>query len=224
MKIIVFAPHPDDECFGAGGSIMKWLEEGHEVNIIWFTDGRAGYRVAKERNELEDCEETRISEEELARRRLEEADAAGEYLGVNKENRHFLKFYDQELKSHINDAVEKIKDIVKDSDRFVIPSANNNHPDHQATHDIAIKVARDLNLHSLEFYVYALYNPLKAEGENLVKNKIGNLRFKVYEALKLHKSEFYTKDMNWQSLAMRDRRRERFGYYKLKDKGKFYNF
>ena len=224
IKIVVFAPHPDDECYGAGGSILKWLEEGHDVHVIWFTDGRAGYRVAKERGDLEDCEETRISEDELAKRRLAEADAAGEFLGVNKKNRHFLKYYDQELKNHINDAVERIREIIKDADRFVIPSANNNHPDHQATHDIAIKVAQNLNLKNLEFYVYALYNPLKAEGENLVKLKIGNLRFKVYEALKLHKSEFYTKDMGWQSLAMRDRRRERFGFYHLKDKGKFYNF
>jgi LmbE family N-acetylglucosaminyl deacetylase len=224
IKIIVFAPHPDDECFGAGGSILKWLEEGHDLHIIWFTDGRAGYRVARERGELEDCEATRISEDELAKRRLAEADAAGDFLGVKKKNRHFLKFYDQELKNHINEAVELIKDIVKDADRFVIPSASNNHPDHQATHDIAIKVAKELNLNSIEFYVYALYNPLKAERENLKKIRIGNLRFKVYEALKFHKSEFFTKDMNWQSLAMRDRRRERFGLYKLKDKGNYYNF
>ena len=225
IKIFVFAPHPDDECYGAGGSILKWLEEGNDdVHIIWFTDGRAGYRVAKERDELEDREETRITEDELAQIRLAEADAAGEFLGVNKKNRHFLKFYDQDLKNHINDAVERIREIIKDADRFVIPSANNNHPDHQATHDIAIKVAQNLGLKNLEFYVYALYNPLKAEGENLVKLKIGNLRFKVYEALKLHKSEFFTKDMGWQALAIRDRRRERFGFYYLKDKGKFYNF
>ena len=120
--------------------------------------------------------------------------------------------------------MEKVKDFVKNTDRFVIPSANNNHPDHQATYDIAIRVAEELNLTKLEFYVYALYNPLNVQRENLIKIKLGDLRFKVYEALKLHKSEFYTKDMNWQSLAIRDRRRERFGVYKLDDKGKFDNF
>ncbi len=203
---------------------MKWLEEGHDVHIIWFTDGRAGYTKAREEDELEDCEETRITEEELARIRLAEADAAGEFLGVKKENRHFLKFYDQELKDHIDDAVKQIIDIVKDADIFVIPSDNNKHPDHQATHDIAVKVAEDLNLINLKFYVFYLYNPLKAQGENLVKNKVGDLRFKVYEALKLHKSQFYTKDMAWQTEAMKLRRTERFGIYYLKDKGKFYNF
>ena len=120
--------------------------------------------------------------------------------------------------------LDNIKDVVKGAGRFVIPSANNNHPDHQATHDIAIKVARELNLVNIEFYVFAAYNPLKAQGENLVKVKVGDLRFKLYEALKLHKSQFYTKDMGPYSLAMKERRRERFGFYSLNDKGKFYNF
>jgi len=224
MKIVIFAPHPDDESYGVGGSIMKWLEEGHEVHIIWFTDGRAGYRKAREQNQLEDCEETRISEDELAKIRLKEADAAGAFLGVNQENRHFLKYHDQELKNTIDNAVERIKDIVVDANRFVIPSDHNGHLDHQATHDIAVKVAQELNLINIEFYTYNLYNPLKAKGDNLVKIRIGNLRYKVYEALKLHRSQFYTFDMVWQTEAMKERRRERFGFYYLKDKGTYYNF
>ena len=60
--------------------------------------------------------------------------------------------------------------------------------------------------------------------EHLLKIKVGNLRLKVYEALKLHKSQFFTKDMGWQSLAMKNRRTERYGVYSLNDKGNFYNF
>jgi len=196
---------------------MKWLEEGHDVHIIWFTDGRAGYRKSREENTLEDCEETRITEGELARIRLAEADAAGEFLGVKKENRHFLKFYDSELNKNIGKAIEQIRDIVRDAGRFVIPSNNNKHHDHQATHDIAVRIAEELNLKDLEFYVYTLYNPLKAQGDHIIKIKLGDLRFKVYEALKIHKSQFYTKDMGWQTDAMREVRRQRFGVFHLKE-------
>jgi len=224
MKIIIFAPHPDDEVFGAGGSILKWLENGHNIHIIWFTDGRAGYRKARERNELKDCKETRINEDQLAEIRLKEANSSAEFLGIKKENRHFLRFYDQELKNHIDEAVEKIKDNIKDANMFVIPSGNNEHPDHQATHDIAIKVAQELKLQNLVFYVFALYNPLKAEGEHLKKVKVGELRYKAYEAFKLHKSQLYIKDFPSLSLWIRGKRRDRYGYYKLKDVGKFYNF
>jgi LmbE family N-acetylglucosaminyl deacetylase len=224
LKIIVFAPHPDDEVYGAGGSILRWIEEGHDIHVIWLTDGRAGYRKAREKNELVDCEETRISEDKLAEIRIQEADAAAVFLGIKKENRHFLKFHDQELKNHIDEGVKKIKHIVIDSDRFVIPSGNNEHPDHQATHDIAVKVAQELKLYDLEFYVFAVYNPLKAEGEHLVKVKVGDFRFKAYESIKLHNSQFFTKSMAPQSLWVKGKRRDRYGYYKLKDQGKFYNF
>ena len=223
LKIFIFAPHPDDECYSCGGSILKWLEQGHEIHIIWFTDGRAGYRAAKERNDLEKCEATNIDEDQLAIIRLAEANDAAEFLGIRKKNRHFLKFYDLELKNHIKEAVSRIKNIVKDADRFVIPSANNNHPDHQASHDIAIEVAKALNLTSVEFYVYALYNILKA-GNHLLVNKIGDLRLKVYEAVKLHKSLFYIKSNELETKALKSRRKDRFGVYNLYEKGKYFNF
>jgi LmbE family N-acetylglucosaminyl deacetylase len=224
VKIVIFAPHPDDETFGAGGSIIKWLEEENDIHIIWLTDGRAGYRKPREEKSLDDCEETRISEEELANIRLEEAKTVAGFLGVKKKNRHFLKFYDQELKDNIEEAVEKIKQIVRNADIFVIPSNNNDHPDHQATYDIAIKIAEELDHNVLHFYVYNLHAPLRVQKENLIKIKVGNLRFKVYEALKLYKSQFYTKDMKWQAEVMKERRTEKFGLFNLRDRGKFYNF
>jgi len=33
-RILVVAPHPDDETLGAGGSIAKWASEGHEVTVL----------------------------------------------------------------------------------------------------------------------------------------------------------------------------------------------
>jgi LmbE family N-acetylglucosaminyl deacetylase len=135
-----------------------------------------------------------------------------------------LKIYDQELRDNIEHAVEKIKQIGRNADIFVIPSNNNEHPDHQATHDIAIKVAEELGLNNLKFYVYNLHAPLRVQKENIIKIKVGDLRLKVYKALKLHKSQFYTKDMKWQTEVMKERRTEKFGHFKLKDKGNFYNF
>ncbi|MBA7660754.1 hypothetical protein ES703_68760 [subsurface metagenome] len=88
----------------------------------------------------------------------------------------------------------------------------------------AIKVAQELNLQNLVFYVFALYNPLKAEGEHLVKIKMGDLRQKLYDGLQIYKSQFWSKEMSRNSLWVKGKRRERFGYYKFEDIGKFYNF
>ena len=36
-KILIIAPHPDDELFGCGGTIIKWQEASHEVHVIYLT-------------------------------------------------------------------------------------------------------------------------------------------------------------------------------------------
>lgn len=33
MKVLIIAPHPDDEVLGCGGLIAKYLDEGHEVYV-----------------------------------------------------------------------------------------------------------------------------------------------------------------------------------------------
>jgi LmbE family N-acetylglucosaminyl deacetylase len=33
-RILVIAPHPDDETLGAGGTIAKYVEDGHQVSIL----------------------------------------------------------------------------------------------------------------------------------------------------------------------------------------------
>ena len=68
MKIVVFAPHPDDEIYGCGGSILKWMEEGHDVHIVYVTDNRVLITWGKEHNQLleeEAKDYINLSEEEI---------------------------------------------------------------------------------------------------------------------------------------------------------------
>ena len=39
MKYLVIAAHPDDEVLGCGGSIAKWTNNGHEVNLLIMSEG-----------------------------------------------------------------------------------------------------------------------------------------------------------------------------------------
>jgi len=39
MNVLVIAAHADDEVLGAGGSIARWTREGHDVSVLFFTDG-----------------------------------------------------------------------------------------------------------------------------------------------------------------------------------------
>ena len=37
MNIAIISPHQDDETLGAGGAILKWMDEGHKVSWINVT-------------------------------------------------------------------------------------------------------------------------------------------------------------------------------------------
>ena len=40
MKILIFSAHMDDETFGLGGTILKYIDEGHSVHVISLCKGR----------------------------------------------------------------------------------------------------------------------------------------------------------------------------------------
>jgi LmbE family N-acetylglucosaminyl deacetylase len=227
MKIVVFAPHPDDEIYGAGGSILKWMEEGHDVHVVYVTDNCALITWGKKHDDLieEGIEDyINLSEEEIGKIGLEEARSVAKAYGFPDSNVHFFEFHDQDAMNQINNGVKMTKDIIKDADRIVIPGDNNNHPDHQATHNIVKRAALELNLAKAEFYVYAIHNAQKAPMEKQVKVKIADYRFKIYEIMKLYKTQLLFKiaRIGWETLPRK--RSERFGVFHLEDAGKFYNF
>ncbi|MBY9011038.1 MAG: PIG-L family deacetylase [Candidatus Lokiarchaeota archaeon] len=227
MKIVIFVPHPDDEIYGAGGSILKWMEEGHNVHIVYVTDNRALITWGKKHDQIieeEAKDYLNLSEEEIGKIGLKEAKIVAKAFGFPNNKVHLFEFHDQDAMNQIEKGIDLSKKLIIDADRIVLPSNNNNHPDHQATHTIAKNAAIELNLLNTEFYVYAIYNLMKAPMEKQVKVRIADYRFKIYEIMKLYKTQLLFKDtrLGWQTLTRK--RAERFGVYSLKDAGNFYNF
>jgi LmbE family N-acetylglucosaminyl deacetylase len=223
LKIVVFAPHPDDEIFGCGGSVLKWIEEGHQVHVIYVTDNRALIEWGiKEDQLLEDkaAGYIKLSGDELAKICLKEAEDVVRAFGLPEENAHFFKIHDQDAENNIELGVSLSKEIIKDADRIVMPCDNNNHNDHQATHTIAKTAARELNL-DIEYYVYALYNVMKAPREKHLKIKISEYNEQLYDIMKLYKTQLCLKDsrMGWKTLTRK--RMERFGVFKLEEMNKY---
>lgn len=228
MKIIVFAPHPDDEIFGCGGSILKWMNEGHDVHIVYVTDNRASIKWGIRENQLlyEEAEDyINLSEEELAEIALKEAVEVSKSFGFSDSNTHFYKFHDQKAMNNIKLGASLSKEIIKKSDRIIIPSDNNNHPDHQATHTMVKKAAHELNLSTAEFYIYALYNVLKVPKNKQLKIRTEQFSNRLYELMKGYKTQLCLKDtrMGWEWVLKR-KRIERYGVFKLEDMNSFVNF
>ena len=83
---LVIAPHPDDETLGCGGLLAAKALAGHEVRVVFVTDGAGSHP----RHPL-------LQPAELARLRRAEALAALGELGVPAGQAHFLEAADGSL-------------------------------------------------------------------------------------------------------------------------------
>jgi len=224
---VVFAPHPDDEVFGCGGSILKWISENHDVHIIYVTDNRALIKwLNQNANDLIEEEAKKymnLSENEIAEIGLKEAEDAAKEFGFSESNVHLLKIYDQDAINKIDLGISLSKEILKDAERVIIPGDINSHPDHQAAHLIGKKAAKELNLKKAEFYVYYM-NPMNAPKDKRTAIKTLEYREKLFEIMSIYKTQLCLKGMRdaWETLKRR--RSERFGVFKFEDMNKYYNF
>jgi len=130
-RILVFAPHPDDETWGCGGVIAKRISQGFEVIVVVMTDGRYAF------SEVLGIESDPTPEELTLIRRKEVMSATG-ILGVPSDNVLFLDFVDGKLNEFEKEAEEKVAGILKKSAPVEVyfPYRKDCHPDHRATNQI----------------------------------------------------------------------------------------
>jgi LmbE family N-acetylglucosaminyl deacetylase len=120
-KVLVFAPHPDDDLIGCGGSIAKHIKKGNEVAIAYMTSGESG--------------SLKYSKEELAKIREQEAKNAAAIIGVKEV--YFLKNPDGYLE-YCKESLIKVIELIRTAkpDIVYIPHEFDGHKDHQATHKL----------------------------------------------------------------------------------------
>jgi len=143
-RVMVFAPHPDDESIAAGGLIAAAAARGIAVRVVFVTDGENNpwAQRAFERRWGIGAEERRRWGE---RRRLESLRALA-CLGVAAGSARFLGYPDQFVTDCLLAApraiVGRIADVVAAwrPTLIVAPSLEDRHPDHAAT-AIAIALA-----------------------------------------------------------------------------------
>lgn len=116
-RLLVLAPHPDDEVIGCGGVIAQHLRENRSVRVVIATDG------TKATGASSDTEAYRRMREEEARRGLS-------MLG-NLEGLYFLGFPDRGLTDAVADRLaEHLREFRPDL--VCVPSPVEIHPDHIA--------------------------------------------------------------------------------------------
>src|SRR5690625_190815 len=135
MKVLVFAPHNDDEVLGVGGTIARYVEEGHEVFVCEVTSGKDQKRLENIRSE---------------------ALAAHQILGVTKT--FFLDLPVIELADiptkELNEAFLNIVKEIKPNIAY-IPHKGDMHIDHTMVAEAAMVALRPVNNPELkEIYAY----------------------------------------------------------------------
>lgn len=122
---IVFAPHPDDEVLGCGGTIALKAMAGADVQVVIMTDGRTSHARF-------------IDAPSLVHMRQLEAIEAGRQLGLEPSAYTFLAIEDQCLNQHSQEAVELVLEVLRrfKPQQVFVPHRHDRLADHVATFKI----------------------------------------------------------------------------------------
>ncbi|MFC7062973.1 PIG-L deacetylase family protein [Halobacillus seohaensis] len=117
-KILVLAPHMDDETIGLGGTIRRHVLEGAEVHCVFSTDGSNS--------------ESSLAREELSKIRKQEIEEVNEILGMK--SIYYMDLPDGNVQS-TPEAQNKLLTLLEEIDPDLIYCTPfvDAHPDHMGT-------------------------------------------------------------------------------------------
>ena len=159
-KLLVLAPHPDDESLACGGLIALLGDSGTDVHIIFVTSGGASHPGSKSH-----------PPKKLARLREREALRACARLGVARGNVSFLRKGDSEL-ARLSDRTrnELSFGIIQKFNKgkissLALPWRRDPHADHRAVYDIGKRALRflDPEMTVIEYPVWLWKNGKEAD-------------------------------------------------------------
>ena len=190
-RILVLAPHPDDECIGCGGAICRYLEQGSRLLVVFVTDGRQGDRDL--RALPADSPQREQMELELVARRRREARCALSVLGVSEFE--FLDAADGELRQQVSPVSERLADILAEfkPDVVMLPFLTDRHADHFAVNTCLVKSIERLQgewLRKLQCFGYEIWSPIYANALVDITAYMSSKR----NALECYQSQLSTRD------------------------------
>jgi N-acetylglucosamine malate deacetylase 1 len=118
-RVLVVAPHPDDETIGCGGTIARLAAAGAKVDVVVVTDGEATIGSAG-------------APEVVAARRRQEVNAACALLGAQPPTH--LGLPDGRVSSAVSRLAEGLQRALERTDPqlLLVPWVLEAHPDHRA--------------------------------------------------------------------------------------------
>ena len=130
-RVLVLAPHPDDEVFGCGAALASLSESGADVTVYLVTDGAGS-------------EPDHARRREIGERRAAESRQALQHIGITKVRQG--GFYDRNLLVDPGRLAEEFERLIREirPDLVFLPSPAEVHPDHRAVAQAFLSVVRGL--------------------------------------------------------------------------------
>lgn len=153
-RVVVLAPHMDDETIGCGGTLARHVRAGATASVIFLTDGRHG---GGKRGALKG-EAMRAEQITLVATRKEEARRALQALGVDS-----IAFLDVEDGTLTADAeVAARLRVILEAQRpqiVYLPFFLEQHPDHYAASRVLLEATQGSSLR-IQCFGYEVWTPL----------------------------------------------------------------
>lgn len=130
-KILIIAPHPDDESIGCGGLLLKYAEQ---CDVVVLTDGRHGGLEGQNKEDVINIRKTEFEEV---------------MSDVGVKNYRFLNIEDGKLDENF----EKFSTLDVDLyDTIICPASNENNPDHACVYKFLLKLIPQVRILTYEVW------------------------------------------------------------------------
>jgi N-acetylglucosamine malate deacetylase 1 len=143
-RILVLSPHPDDESIGCGGTLLRHVKEGDEVQIVFLTSGEKGGRG--------------LSSEEIIRIREAESRAAAKILGVK--HLEFWRLPDGGVRA-TRETTERLRNKLNQfrPDRVYVTHNREMHPDHRGAVRLVRQALKGARCKCPLVWMYEVWTP-----------------------------------------------------------------
>jgi LmbE family N-acetylglucosaminyl deacetylase len=143
-RIVIVAPHPDDEVLGAGGLIQWALRERCLIEIVAVTDGESSHPASSS-----------VVPRHLAEIRARESIEALRRLGWSEPLVTRLHIPDGDVAARGRELDDALASILLPDDLCVAPWSGDGHPDHNATGVGALRASHNVGARVLSYLVWA---------------------------------------------------------------------
>lgn len=120
MNVLIVSPHPDDETLGAGGTILRFLDEGN--NVTWLN--------------ITGINDSNMFSDEMKEKRVEQIQQIidfykfTDYINLNLPTTKLDSYDTSNAMDKISEAFQKVKPEV-----IILPDYNDAHSDHRKVFD-----------------------------------------------------------------------------------------